>query len=394
TYYGYCRAACNNQANFEVVALFDHAWFTQLAVDQAGHPRLLIATWPPESGFDPILHWIYAECNANCTNPAAWAHVDLGNGYWYGSDTQSKQTFVLDTHGHPRLIYYAARYNAMVDPSADMRFMYCDADCTNLDQWNTTILSDSGWYDPALVLTPSGLPRIAFNSIGDNQLNYVECDTPTCSAGTLNTILTNSSNTNYGGPSFSLKLDGQGRPRMAYYPGLTAGTLPGGRLYYLACDANCTATGTWRGGDIGMPTTNESGSTILQGAGGVALALDTQDHPRIAFRMGMGMNELGYAWCNTGCENEHTTWPYKVIWSSDAQLAEIGVPPAEGCPDCHPPIPPCPGGFWDAGFWPSLTLDAAGNPRIAYEVQLQHGGGQCDNATWAHMTRLAVFQQP
>ncbi|HEU5088645.1 MAG TPA: hypothetical protein VFT99_14415, partial [Roseiflexaceae bacterium] len=182
-YYGYCRAACNTQSNFEVVALFDNAWFTQLAVDPSGRPRLLIATWPPESGFDPILHWIYAECNAQCANSASWVTIDLGSGYWYGSEAQNKQTFVLDAQGRPRLIYYAAKYNAMVDPSADMRFMYCDADCSNPQQWGTTILSNAGWYDPALALTPDGLPRIAFNSIGDNQLNFVECDTPTCSEG-------------------------------------------------------------------------------------------------------------------------------------------------------------------------------------------------------------------
>lgn len=65
-----------------------------------------------------------------------------------------------------------------------------------------------------------------------------------------------------------------------------------------------------------------------------------------------------------------------------------------GCPECIPPVPPCPNAYWLAGFWPSMTLDRNGNPLIAYEMQLQAGGGACSVGVMARVPRLMSFARP
>jgi hypothetical protein len=183
---------------------------------------------------------------------------------------------------------------------------------------------------------------------------------------------------------------------LAYYPGYgDSGTLPGLRAYYITCDAKqCTQPGTWNAIDIGLPAKTPSGMDIWEGDNGMDLQFDAQDRPRIALRMGYTIDELVYVYCNSGCLDQAGNWTYDILWSTAAQTEDMGLPPQQGCPDCHPPIPPCPAGFWDAGYWPSLALDSGGNPRIAYEIEEQTGGGYCTAATWARMSRFAIFEQP
>ena len=63
-----------------------------------------------------------------------------------------------------------------------------------------------------------------------------------------------------------------------------------------------------------------------------------------------------------------------------------------GCPDCVPPIPPCPAAFWDGGWWPSVAVDARGGVRVAYEVQLDVGGGACTAGVMGRISRLATIR--
>ncbi len=60
-------------------------------------------------------------------------------------------------------------------------------------------------------------------------------------------------------------------------------------------------------------------------------------------------------------------------------------------PGATPPVPPCLS-FWDGGVWPTLALDAGGDPRIVFEVQL-NTGGSCSAEIAARLSRFAAFKQ-
>lgn len=106
------------------------------------------------------------------------------------------------------------------------------------------------------------------------------------------------------------------------------------------------------------------------------------------------MDELAYVWCDTGCVNASQNWHSKVLPSAKAAEAEMGLHARMGCPRCIPPIPPCPNAYWQAGYWPSITLDRNSNPVIAYEIQLQVGGGACSVGILARLPRVMSFAQP
>jgi hypothetical protein len=401
-FYAYCPANCTSADAFRVARLSDQLSFAQLAVDAQGRPRVLLASELPDPSFGVKMHWTYGECNLGCTDAANWTltEIAVARWYWGAVDMESNQSFALDANGNPRLLYFSNSFAVDENTPVGTIFTYCDGDCTQLSNWYTTILSDATWENLALTLTRAGLPRIAYtvtNNEGVHTLGYAECDNPACTFYTTNyAVLTHSYATlALSGYVYTLRLDSQDRPRLAYYPGWgDSGSLPGQRLYYITCNAGCTQPGTWQATDLGLPAKTPAGDEIWNGDSGADLAFDKQDRPRIAMHMGNSVDELVYLWCNSGCEASANNWSYQVIWSTAAQVEEMGLPPSQGCPDCIPPIPPCPTGFWDAGYWPSLALDSAGNPRIAYEVQEQTGGGKCTAATWAKMSRFAIFNQP
>lgn len=90
-----------------------------------------------------------------------------------------------------------------------------------------------------------------------------------------------------------------------------------------------------------LPEQTNDQHSIYNGDLGVDLALDQQGHPRIAYRLGYGVDELGYTWCDANS----ASWRYLVMPTTAATEQELGLPPREGCPDCVPPIPPAPALF-------------------------------------------------
>lgn len=81
--------------------------------------------------------------------------------------------------------------------------------------------------------------------------------------------------------------------------------------------------------------------------------------------------------------------------ASEEVNAELPIPPWSGCafPQCNPPIPPCTVSTWDSGLRPALALDAAGNPRIAFDAHHEQGGA-CGTFTDTKQSRFIQFVQP
>jgi hypothetical protein len=67
-YYGYCASNCGSPSNFSVIGLGDAMVSAQLALDPAGHPRLLLESQPLVNGqlYQSPIVYLYGECSSQC----------------------------------------------------------------------------------------------------------------------------------------------------------------------------------------------------------------------------------------------------------------------------------------------------------------------------------------
>src|SRR5262249_52739229 len=159
-----------------IVGLGDNLSYAQLALTPDGHPRVLLATWPP----DGILQYQYGECDGGCTSPSSWQLTTIASGKssFFLSDAENNQSFALDRQGRPRFVYYVNSFGT--DGQAGVLYTYCNADCTDAGNWNTTHLTDAEWKNMELAFTLDGRPLLAFvlNSGEpdyETRLAYIEC---------------------------------------------------------------------------------------------------------------------------------------------------------------------------------------------------------------------------
>jgi len=390
-YYAVCTAACDRPESFHGVAIGDDLGDVQLALDGSGHPRLLVAAGPDA---DNIVDYQFWACDGSCADPSRWSgtRVLQAQGTFFPSHVDSQRGFAVDAHGRARFLYTNNGFGSN-DPGGT-GIAACDANCTQAASWKLAHLSDAEWKNPSLALDDAGRPRVLFVAKRPEPdyepiLNLLVCDTGDCSgAGTaaIPLLMTTTAGA-LSDPDFALRLDAAGHPRIALFPGAgDGGTLPPGRLYYLGCDGNCGDLASWKALDIGVEDS--------AGEGGLDLALDAAGRPRIAYRVPAPTDELSLASCDRDCMTVPARWHRTPLPSTRAVEAELGLPPRQGCPDCSPPIPPCPAGFWDAGYWPSIALDAQGGAHVAYEAQLQTGGGQCTAGTLGRISRLTAVEHP
>jgi hypothetical protein len=394
-YYAYCAANCTNAASFTIVHLGDGVDLATLALDPAGHPRLLLRV-PAQSG--AVFVFQYWACDSNCLVRSQWSSGNIGFAYarQVGWVEPFIRSFAVDHLGRPRFVYYDAGADSE-DPHWGAFYAYCNAGCTAAANWyEVRLLADSQARDFALAFSPTGQPRLAYATYNRDTLaqpvGYAECNQECQVAANWSGILladTASASVSHFA-AFALGVDSHGRPRLALYTGTgLGGSLAPNTLYYLACNAtNCAQSQAWSSLNLNFPQT--------QGEEGVALTLDAQDRPRIAYHApvaaGFGLN---YAWCDGNCDSSAQGWRYEEIEASEEVNQELPIPPAPGCsfPQCNPPVPPCTISTWDTGVRPSLALDSAGNPRIAYDADHGQGGG-CGTYTDTKQTRFVSVNQP
>jgi hypothetical protein len=392
-YYVYCASNCNNAANFGTpVALGDKVDHVNLALDSAGHPRIVWVGGDLNS--QKLNAYYYATCNSGCTSAGGWSATRV-----LGTDTtlaHNSRFFALDSQGRPRFVSYEDWCDGNCPVNKGTFLVYCDTGCMSPASWyKNQIISEQEFALPSLALTSTGHPRLAASYL-DVSVNpakryaiYVECDSY-CATGTIGAAFDIYTCTlcNEPGGYFRLRLDSSNRPRLALYTGaVPAGSaLEANKLYYLWCNTTCgnASSNDWNGYSLGLP-------------GGVGtyvdLALGPQNRPRLAYED--VTKGLVYAWCTVNCETTASqVWQNTLVDSSDALDASEPVPP----------IPPCAVASWFTGKRASLAFDTSGNPRIAFDAEHWQGLDPVTNPPGSPgcpgfrmdqiNARLAVLNQP
>jgi hypothetical protein len=148
-------------------------------------------------------------------------------------------------------------------------------------------------------------------------------------------------------PSWDIELDGQDRPRVAFYMGSTAEG-GGENLFYLWCDTDCLNADNWYYNDIGLG--QRSGRHP-------DLELTADGKPRIAVMLD-NTNGPGYIWCDADCESDNPQWQGAAVETTTTLETEY--------PQALPTT--CDAGLWTT-LTPVLALDNSGNPFLAYDAK-------------------------
>jgi hypothetical protein len=343
----------------------------QVAVTPEGHPRLLIVSSSTQQ--DGGLDYAYAECDDGCSVRGNWTIARIATSWdamssAFETDWMPQRTFVLDGEGRPRFLYSDRNY--LIEPDHYGTFyMSCEAGCTDRANWTETDIARHSDYDteifdsPALALTADGRPRVAgrvFALPGPGEteakegLYFLSCDANcTETPSWTRTWVIDAGSGSYPSPTWDLAIDPQGRPRIAFFAGdgMEQADLSH-TLIYLWCDeADCLTDAAWNG-------------TVVVGEGngeGASLALDAEGQPRLAFLT--ASSELGYAWCDEGCETPDGAWTATLV---EGQSDLTGVRPTA--------LPlTCDGELWN-GLAPQLSLRPDGQPLVTYDLTVQ---GRC-----------------
>lgn len=340
-YYAHCTANCGNPANWLELPLFavgeeDSLDEPTLGVDGNGHPRLM--WYALYSGYERSYY--YAECNANCTVSAAnWTSTAMVNVDSYGYPLNVRYA-ALDTQGRPRLVYPMVSY-----PDDGFNYLTCEAGCTTASNWFTATVTTPGLQPNVfqLVFDPYDRPRLLGYDDNNSELVYAECSINCATAANWGSVGLFEPIYYLAEYPFTLRVDTQGRPRVAYYDGDAGNNV----LYYAWSNASPLTVGGWSSYTLNYPT-NDYWS--------LDLALDSQGRPAVAYPT--DTLDLDYLTCTAACETASPTWQQQFIETSDDLEASY---PIALNPDCV-------SSDWGISGYPSLTLDAANNPNVSYRV--------------------------
>jgi hypothetical protein len=371
-YYRACQPTatdCSQVANWPGIALSSDVQEVQLQLTAVGQPRMLIKTGDG--------YFQYAACDANCVSAANWTLIDVAYhdtvdmSLWdYGQNY-----FALDGQGRPRFIYF----DNQGSQHWGSYYVYCNTACANPDNWYETRLDQGGdanyemFTYPSLAFTANGQPRVVSyisTPFGPSVVYYLQCDSG-CENG-ANWQRAALFDRGSGHAFWALRLDSNGQPRLAFYQGAFDGGA-GEKLYYIWCNGNCLNFDNWDGYDL------ELGKGVGQHPD---LLIDGQNRPHLAFQITPTAG-LAYAHCTANCQSGSSVWEALIAEASSALDADFPMAPPIGCG----------ASYWYGGYRPSLSLDAAGNPRIAYDAEHLYGDGICATDRDYKAVRLVYFNQ-
>lgn len=388
-YYAYCAADCTMPQQWTQVRLILDTWVAdvRIALDPVGHPRLLLFSHPPaDVGSN---HYTYAACDNGCTDPTKWTLTPIVTAQLTDTSRWDYvfRYFALDPQGHPAFIYTDGSQGVNHNGTFYISCMaVAPAECTNAANWSETQLDLLWLGTPSLAFSPSGQPRAMlfyWDNRGDDvimKLLYLSCDANCDNRSNWQGLFLADL---HGTSRYSLRVDSQGRPRVAFYSGKypDPAFMPD-HLYYLWCNTACTdsANNDWQIHDLALSANDGKN---------VDLALDGLDRPRMAYHA--IASGLGYAWCNSNCESDAAIWQHQEVEASDALEADYPVPPIRHCSIS----------VWVSGEMPTLALDHAGDPRIGFVAEhgyggsdLDHPGQTCPTSTDIVLARYAQLSQP
>ncbi len=343
-HYAHCAANCDNPANWLELPLFtvgdlDSLDEPTLGVGVSGHPRLM---WYAEYSGDT--NYYYAECNTNCTDSAAnWTSVAVTRLGAYGYP-QKVGYAALDTQSRPHLVYAMSNY-----PDYGFYYLSCETGCITASNWYTTSVVTPNLRpdELQLVFDPNGRPRVVGYDDNNSELVYAECNSSCATAANWGSV-------GLFGPiyylaeyGFALRVDAQGRPRIAYYDGNANNNV----LYYAWSNASPLTTGGWHSYTLNYPTDTDYWS--------LDLAINSQGRPSVAYAT--DTLNMSYVTCTANCETTSPTWQQQYIETEDDLNTSDPIPTNPGCVSST----------WMVIGYPSLALDAANNPNVSYWVR--HG---------------------
>lgn len=373
-YYRTCQPAttdCSQVANWPGIALSNDVQEVQLQLTAVGQPRMLLKTGSGSGYFQ------YAACDNNCTNPAQWSLINVAYhdvvdmSLWdYGQNY-----FALDGQGRPRFIYF----DNQGSQHWGSYYVFCDSNCTNPANWYETRLDQGGnanyemFVYPSLAFTVNGQPRVISyisTPFGPSVVYYLQCNSNCADPANWERVALFDRGS--GHAFWVLRLDSSDRPRLAFYQGAFDGGA-GEKLYYIWCNGNCLNFDNWDGYDL------ELGQGIGQYPD---LLIDGQNQPHLAFQINPTTG-LAYAHCTANCQSGGSVWQAFMAEESSVLDADFPIAPPIGCG----------ASYWYGGYRPSLALDGAGNPRIAYDAEHLYGDDICATDRDYKAVRLVYFNQ-
>jgi len=354
-YYAYCAADCHGQSDVKVVMLPTEGTVANamLALDANGRPRVLL------SSFQKVY---FASCDSGCTSANGWKVSEILDHE--GDREVSGEALALDPSGHPRFLMHTYRaYLGIGQKPPKTWYAKCDAACDQAASWSYSEIAQAIWEGTSLRFDRSGGAHVATvidinegAQAGKKLAAYLEC------AATSAGACTDKDDWNGIGfvkpyendleavsmkPTVSLALTRAGAPRVVVL-GENDGKPK--NIIYFQCDQDCT-NDHWQGAVVSDHDKIDAG---------LDLALDANDHPRLAYTLNYN---IGLAYCDSEpCGGPNSNWDLtKVELSGDIPPDEIFL--WENC---------------TVGAWflhsPSLALTKDGKPRVGYQARDISGG--------------------